>query len=239
MSGWCAYLAITLQEQYKISDAAMTIRRALSISRARNITPYIGLALVALGSMRVAQAIAIEIEQENSTDSRERILHTLRQAKKTLQHALSLDGLEAETRTEGKVTLSQVLLLLGEVDNALNQAMQALEDAQRFEQIWLEASAKRVLGNILTAQGKYEQAVSYFDQALRTFRKIDMRLEQAHTLQQYGEALLQQDAVIGKGQQKGLSYLQEALQIFTECKAEFGMRMVEQVLARYEQVSKI
>src|SRR5581483_9911298 len=239
VSGWGAYLAIALQEQYKISDAGMNLHRALTIGRTKNMTPYTGRALVSLGSMRVAQAASMEIEQENSTDSHESISQTLRKAKKTLQHALSLEGLEAETITEGKVILSQVLLLLGEFDNALNQAIQALEDAQRFEQIWLEAGAKRVLGNILMAQGKYEQATSYFDQALRTFRKIDMPLEQAYTLQQYGQALLQQDAITGKEQQKGLSYLQDALQIFTECKAELGMRMVERVLARYEQVSRI
>ncbi len=57
MSEWNTCLALVLQEQGKIAEAKTSIHNALSIGRAINNTPCIGLALIALGNLRLAQAL--------------------------------------------------------------------------------------------------------------------------------------------------------------------------------------
>ncbi len=228
-------LATVLQEQGKLLEAKATLGHAFVVGRTIHIAPCLGVALVAIGSLRIAQAMAMDLDGEGTVSLKEKI-HTLKQAKKSLRHALVLAGLETETRIEGQLVQARVSLLLGEIESALQQTRQTLEEASLSELTWIVAGAQRVLGSIFAAQGKQEQAEKYFEQALRTFRKCGMRLECGRTLQQYGDLLMQQDGKEGKRYAQGLEYLRDAHQLFTECKAMLDLRGIERVLAEYEQV---
>jgi tetratricopeptide (TPR) repeat protein len=223
-------LGTILLEQSNLVDAGIALCRALSISRDLHIMPCIGSALVAIGEMRIAQAIAVGFEREN----KEKVVFNLKRAKKALLRALVLEEMEAETRTEGRVALGQAMLLLDDVEQAHNVAIQALEEAQQFELTWLIARAQRVLGCIHAAQKQEEQAVAYFEQALDIFRKTGMRLEYARTLQQYGEMLACQVDVSEEAYQRGLGYLREAREMFEASGATLDLRVVERVLDRCE-----
>jgi predicted ATPase/DNA-binding SARP family transcriptional activator len=156
VSLWQSSQAPILQDQGKINEAKVSLRRALAISRAMNFTPCIGIALVVLAQLRVAQAVVVQ--ENGSTEKVKRptnssYTHMLRKARVSLHRALSLEGLEAETRTEGHLALAKVALLLGEIDEAWQQALQVMDDAQRYEQKWLLACTRRLMGTILAAMG--------------------------------------------------------------------------------------
>src|SRR5207245_2118163 len=74
----------------------------------------------------------------------------LKLARTALRRALALEGLEAETRTEGQLALARASFLLGEMDTAQQQAVQTMEEARRLEQTWLLACARRLMGEILS-----------------------------------------------------------------------------------------
>lgn len=157
-------------------------------------------------------------------------MHLLLKAEISLQRALSLEGLEAETRTEGQLALAMVAFLLDEIDEAHQQAIQVVDQAQRYEQVWLMASAQRLMGSILVAQGEQEQANEYFQRALEMFDHSGMRLEWARTLQSYGMALLERHSSVESSYMQGLKYLQEASQTFRECNANLDLQFVERQL---------
>src|SRR5207248_1738868 len=101
-------LSLVLQEQGKLEETGKCLLKALSISRSRAITPWIGFALIVLGSMRLVQAMMIDVETKESTGAREERTRMLKRAKRTLQRALVvLEGMEAETRAEGQLALAQ------------------------------------------------------------------------------------------------------------------------------------
>lgn len=228
MSLWNTVLATALQDQGQLDEARSHLYQALAISRSIHITPCIGFALVALGNMRLVQASTV-LERTSSKH-----LHWLQRAKKTLQHALAYQELEAETRTEGRIALASTLLLLGETEPALQLAQMTLEEAQQFELKWLIASAQRLLGIILATRAESEPVEHYFKQALQTFRKSGMQLEYARTLQQYGLVLLQRAAGSRADDQQGLEYLQEAKKIFAERRAALDLQTVDHALSHHE-----
>ena len=228
------YLAIILQEQARYEEVKGSLLKAISIGRSMHITPCIGFALVVLGNIRIARAMALNKDHNAYEESKKLI----QRAKKTLQYALALESMEAETRTEGQLAMAQVMLLLGEIDAAQQLAEQTLEKARQFELTWLIARTQQVLGGILEACGQQRQANEQFELALRTFRRHGMRLEYGHTLLLFGEVLIQRDAAGGKQYQCGLNYLQEAQQIFKDCNAVANEQLVSQILIRYENVSK-
>jgi predicted ATPase/DNA-binding SARP family transcriptional activator len=234
VSNWCSYLATYLQEQNRLSEAKVVLCRALRISSSMRITPYMGIALVALGSMRIHQALNLEVAEKSSASQSPAIVKMLRRAKKSLSHALALEGIEAETRVEGQLLLAQTSLLLGEPDLAYEQTIQGQEDAIQSELTWLVGRAQRLLGCIFASQNRYEQAEHFFDQAIRTFRKCGMRLEYARALYHYGLMLLQWDKVKGKKHEQGIAYLKEACQTFSDCKAKLDLKLVKRALAEYE-----
>ncbi len=160
-------------------------------------------------------------------------MHLLRRARISLRRVLTLEGLEAETRTEGLLGLAKVALLLGEIDEAQQQAVQTIDEAQRYEQTWLLASAQRLMGSILTTMDQQQQADKYFEQALETFHSCGMRLEWARTLQSYGVVLLEQHSTGESSHEQGLKYLRNANQVFRECNAILDLQVVERILGRY------
>jgi len=232
VSLWYTYLASALQEQGRLSESGVTLLRALVIARSMHLAPYIGLALVALGSLRINQIMAADTSSGEPSSSREEVARTLKRAKMTLRRALSLEGLEAETRTEGELAMARVDLLAGEPDLAQQQALRVLDEARKINSMWLIASALRLLGSIQVAQVHMEEASQYFEQALHTFRKCGMRLEYARTLYVYGVMLMQGDDLEEQEHHQGLGYLQEAQKIFEECKAGLDLEMVKKLLAK-------
>src|SRR5205823_10803465 len=127
-------------------NAKTYVLKALLTSRTIGITPCIGFALVALGSLRLAQAMLLQEDEKTSTQQVAGKL-IFKRAKRMLLHAIALEGMEAETRTEGQLLLAQVDLLLGDVESAQQRAMQTLEEARRYELTWLIARVQRSLGN--------------------------------------------------------------------------------------------
>jgi tetratricopeptide (TPR) repeat protein len=234
-------LSLVSQDQGKLEETGKCLLKALSISRSMAIAPCIGFALIVLGSMRLAQAMMVDVEMEKSMGAREERTRVLKRAKRTLQRALLLEGIEAETRIEGQLALAQASLLLGEVETAQRRALQTLEEAKRYELTWLIARAQRILGRIFAVRGQREQAELHFEQALHTFRKSGMRLEYGRTLHYYSLMLLQQDGVdeeVCRERERGLNSLREAQQVFMDCKAALDVQVVEDILARHEQVAE-
>ncbi len=196
------------------------------------------IALVVLGQLRIAQALVVQENDSGSPGTIKRpanssYTYLLRRARISLKRALILEGLEAETRTEGQLALAKVALLLGEIDEAQQQVAQAMNEAQRYEQTWLLACTQQLIGNILTIQAHYEQAETYFMQSLEALKKCGMRLQWARTLQSFGLTLLEQHSKGETNYEKGLNYLQDAYQTFQECNAIQDLEAIERILARY------
>jgi len=223
VSTWQIYLASVLLDQGKLAEARACLHDALATSRRVRNTPCIGLALVILGQMRVAQALM--------ANSGQHATRLLLRGRKTLERALTLEELEAEVRTEGHITLGQIALLCGEVDDAQKLALATLEEARRYELNALTAHTHRLLGCVLAAKAQHEEADRHFEQALALFRACAMRTAYARTLHHYGEVLLKRDGAGGKHYQQGVSYLKEAQQLFTACQAILDKQLVERRLA--------
>ncbi|MBO0781382.1 MAG: tetratricopeptide repeat protein, partial [Ktedonobacteraceae bacterium] len=198
-----------------------------------------GIALVAIGGLRLMQADTFDFGDAH-TSARGKMLH---RSKRALDYVLSLEGIEAETRTEGQLYLAQVVFSLGDAGKAQQLALQTLEDARRFELTWLIARSQRVLGSIFVGQDQREEAVQYFEQARRMFSKAGMRLELARTMREYGEVLLKwyEGDASRKGEQeyrRGLDYVRESVKIFRECGAELDLKLAERVMERYKVTEK-
>ncbi len=237
-------LATVCQIQGKLSEAQACILRALTIGRAMRNAPCVGSALVALGNFRIAQAMEAsdkrDIDEKNGTlhqkewqGSNDTRVRLLRRAKMTLERALTFNELEAETKAEGRLALAYVLLLLDELDTACHYTIRILEEARQYELIGTCARCQRLLGSILTAQGKQAQTEQEFEQAIQVFRKCGMRLEYARTLHSYSVSLLEHKNTVQESYQEGLSFLREARQVFDECHAALDLQRVERDIAFY------
>ena len=241
---WCnVALATALQDQGNLRGALECIRRALALARAMKSTRCIGFALVALGDLRVTQAISAL----QPTDSNEDVLKDfgdahvqqnaackqfLLSAKRTLERALSLEALEVEAMTEGQLVLASVYFMLGDIETAQQKAEQTMEEAGEHELTRVLARSHRLLGRLLAAQGRHESADRYFEQAIAVFREYEMRLDYARSLHAYGVTLLHRSLPGDELYQRGLTYLQEAREVFANCKAAIDLKWVERILAR-------
>ena len=259
-SAWKAYLADVLQEQGNLLEVDAVLHGALAVSHTMHITPYTGIALVALGHLRIAQAQAVEMSEEpearrdqqrgmednrakddRAQDDRKGRLYIEQQrarmifrARRALRRAVALEGIEAETRIEGQAALAEAARLAGDLDEARQQAEMALAEAQRCELTWLAARAQRILGAVLAAQGQRDQAGQYFAQALQTCERCGMRLELARTHLQHGLAQLGAPNIKERQRRHGLESLHEALRIFNECLAALDAQAAQRAIARYD-----
>jgi len=237
------YLSIVHQDQGILVEARTCIYKALELGRVLHNIPCIGFALVALGCLRIEQAKEFSVRQfldekynRNPQKQNHSDIRFLVKAKSSLEHALDLGELEAETRIEGQMALAHALLVLGDTETAHRYATRTLEEARQYELIWASARCQRLLGSILTAKGQVEEAEKYFEQAIQIFRKCSMRLEYARTLHNYGVALLERTGGEKSDCKQALSYLREARQIFSECHAALDLQLVERVLVVHENV---
>ncbi|HVB74268.1 MAG TPA: tetratricopeptide repeat protein, partial [Ktedonobacteraceae bacterium] len=234
---WSGYLAIPLQAQGKLDEAKLSIQKSLTIGRMKRIPLCIGFALITLGQLRINQAINGHGDNHHSSETlkQQHLTPTrlLQRARVSLLRGLALEGLEAETRTEGLLVLAQASFLLGEIDTAQQQAQQALEEANRYEQTWLLACVQRLLGTILAAQGRHKEAKTYFTQSLETLKEREMRLEYARTLRDYSASILQHVHPGGDDYELAITHLQEARQVFEECGAALDLESAERSLAAH------
>jgi DNA-binding SARP family transcriptional activator len=236
-------LANVLQSKNYLTEASTCIYHALTIGRVMKNAPCISIALVALGRLRISQALEVsmhdtdksdrktsnEVEQERNNTQ----IRFLKRAKATLKHALNLEGLEAETKFEGQLALAHTLLLLGELDASFNCATDTLKEAYQYGFIWGYARCQQLLGRIFARKGQQDQAEHYFEEAMQVFRDCGARLEYASALHGYGLALLEYVSTKQKSYQQGLNYLNEARQVFDGCHAALDLRRVERDLALY------
>ncbi len=141
ISSWNSALATVLQEQGKLEEAAICIRQALMVGRAYHLNPCIGTALVALGNLRIKQATGAETMPNTRK-------HLLELAKRDLQRALALEGLEAETRTRGHLALAHIALLQGAREHARDELTTVAMEARRYELPRIEAQARRLFDSL-------------------------------------------------------------------------------------------
>ena len=142
ISAWNAALATVLQEQGKLEEAASCIKQALSVGRTYHLNPCIGIALVVLGEFRIKQALNGQATQRQGR-------HFLKLAMRDLQRALSLEGLEAETRTRGRLAFGHITLLREEREHARDELMIVATEAHLYELPRIEAQARDLLASIL------------------------------------------------------------------------------------------
>ncbi len=216
-------LAAAYRDQGRLVDALECLKGAIRLSRAIQNMPCLGLALVALGQVRLLQA------QVGSGST-----NYLRRARAEACRALTFEHLYAEPRTAGRLVLAQVALLSGDLESAWREANQAFAEAQASDLVLLQGRAQRLLGTILAGQGKLEQADQCFEQALQVCHVHHMELERARTLHLYAEALLARcvgaDSSAMTYYQHALNYLQEARGICATCHAALDSRLVEHAL---------
>jgi tetratricopeptide (TPR) repeat protein len=141
LSRWNADLALVLIDRHDLTGATQHAARALSVARAMHNTPCVGFALVTLGNLRIALARAA------GDGDRHTALACLRRARRTLEHALILRGLEVETSTQGHIALAEACTLLGEHEHARVQASLAMEEAKRYELWELAKRCEQILAS--------------------------------------------------------------------------------------------
>lgn len=259
-------LAAALQDQGNMRGALESIRRALAIGRAIKNTRRVGFALVALADWRLTQAVTLYQSQSSSVEelmagiSEDSLLeycpakHHLLRARAAVERALSLEGIDAETMTDGQVVQASINLLLGDLGAAQQQVMKIIEETCEGEMTRVQARSQRLLGRILAIRENHAEADTCFEQALRIFSQYEMRVDYARTLLDYGIRLVQRSrqhikvgtAGAGKSAQialldqdetyrRGLAYLRDARDIFTMCKATIDQMWVERILAYLER----
>ena len=241
---WCyAELASVQQDLGHVREAAQSLYRAISIGRAIKSLRCIRYALVNLGDLRLTEALVMQQSQtdantEKSVQQAAHVQRLLTRAKSTLQRAIALGGLEAEAMIDGKLYLATAYFMQGDLITAYQMALQTMAEAQEHETARIVGRAQRLLGRIMAAQGDYQAASAYFEQAMQVFHKHALPIDYARTLHGYGTILLQQsgslsDTETSEGYQRGLHYLREAHTIFTSSQVSIDLMMVERVLATY------
>jgi tetratricopeptide (TPR) repeat protein len=202
-------------------------------------TRNIGGALIALADLRIFQAIIVcELQDERNFPGHikqptEMCKRLLLRAKSTIQRALTVDGLETELLVEGLLILASAHFLLGDLESAKRESMRTMTEAKQYELSRMLGRSYRLLGRILAAEGDSSQANVYFEQALQVFRDRELRLDYARALHGFGVTLIERHKP-GEAQfNKGLSYLQEARDIFADCHAAVDLEWVEHKLAIY------
>jgi len=246
ISWFHAEIALVQKDLGKLQEARENIVRAIKSGRDIKSSRCIHYALVVLGDFRIVEAQEKLSAGQITIPIYKRLLH---RAKATLQHVISLEGLEAEPIIESKYLLAMVFALLGENEQARQLACATLKEAEENEITRNKARIHRLLGLIAKQQGDFEQADSEFTQALQIFQERELHLDYARTLHSYGILLLQRDtltevqASYSKAdqqtamQQKGLRFLHEAHSIFKECRAALDEREVSLLLKEHEQAA--
>ncbi len=230
------YLALLLTEQGKISQAQSILHSTLLLARRLHLVPYIGYVLITLGNMRLIQATLLA-EPSDANVFDETGIHLLKRARRTLEHALSFEGIDAEIHLEGCLTLLEVSWLLDRHEILYEQVVLLRIKSEQRGLTWLLPRIERLLGTILATRNDQEQAALHFEQSLHSARSYDLHREYGRTLHSYGGGLLRQSVAVNYT--RGIEYLQEAHQVFTSCQAIRDLHKVEKLLASSSPFMKI
>ena len=239
-TSWCnVALAGALQDQGNLTGAAESIYRALTVARSIKSARCSGAALVALADLRVSQAIGTNyleegVQSEKVPISSARAIRLILRARSTVQHAISIEGLEMELVVEGHFVLANIYYLLGNMEDARLEALKTIDIAAQYEVTRMAARSQRLLGRILAVQGDYAQADTYFEQSLQTFREYEQRLDYARAVHGYAVSLLNRSKPGNAHYQRGLDCLHEARTAFADCHASLDLEWVENTLKQYE-----
>lgn len=240
-TSWALIALATVQQDLgNMREALENIRRSLATGRSVKSTVRVGFALVALADWRVACATLLRNLEPDKADEEE-YQRLLRAARAAIERVERLEDIDTETQCTGQVVLTAIYYLSGELEQAQQQALKALEEIRQSEMMHLIGRAQRLLGEILDARGREQEADRSFEEALQTFKQHGLRLDYARALQRYGTCLLQRSRRIrskradtsanGSLSQTGLAYLRKARDIFEECQARFDLQWVERLLA--------
>ena len=240
-------LANVQRDLGKLEEAKVSILQAIITGRTIKSARCIRYALVGLGELRIIEAMLAcpysALDLQGHSMHKAPCKRLLLRAMSTLQRALSLDELEIEAFTNGKHLQAMAAYLLDDIKRARQIALQTLKAAQENETGRVIGRANRLLGQISMSQGQHEQADLYFEQAIPLFRAGGLRLDYARTLHTYGAILLQQHPIDGETTiyshpeeheamlRRGIDYLQEARQIFSDCHASVDYTMIERIFA--------
>jgi tetratricopeptide (TPR) repeat protein len=261
---WCHVALAAVQDDLgDFSEAAANLFRGINIARAIKSTRCLCYALVGMAGLRISQGLMelreLQEGDEQSVGERtnSRSHRLFWRARKTLQRAISLAGMEVENIIDGKHHLATVHFLLGDLATAREMTQQVLKESQEHETTRVTGRAYRLLGRILAAQGELTLAIHFFQQALQICRERDLRLEYARALHSYGAALLyrahpllsplsppptdpspDRPLLPEQQYQEGLAYLQQAQAIFEECGATPDLAFVAQLLVQVETLQK-
>ncbi|MBA2678302.1 MAG: AAA family ATPase [Ktedonobacteraceae bacterium] len=224
------YLALLLTEEGKTAQGQSILHSTLLLARRLHLVPYIGYVLITLGNMRLIQATLLAEHNDTDTNVCEKAsISLLKKAKRTVERALSFDGIDAEIHLEGCLTLLEVSWLLDRNELVYEQVALLRTKSEERGLIWLLPRIERLLGTILAATNHQEQAALHFEQSLYYARRYDLQKEYGRTLHSYGKALLKRSARVNYT--RGVEYLQEARQVFARCQAVRDLRLVEKLLA--------
>ena len=221
------HLSLLLSEQGKISEAQHILYSALTIARRLQLVPYIGYVLITVGSMRFVQAMTEHNDEQRGVFD-DASTHLLKRARRTLEHAMTFEGIDAEMHLEGCLTLLEVSWLLDRNEIMYEQVALLRAKSEQRGLTWLLPRIERLLGTILAANNSQEQAVLHFEQSLHYARRYDLRREYGRTLYSYGGGLLKHPT--DESYARGIQYLQEAHHVFANCQATRDLHKVEQLL---------
>ncbi len=249
---WCSVLLAGVQQDLGyLQKAARNLHRAIKVGRAIKNFRCIRFALVSLGGLRIVEAIiACKLQPMEIGKNEEWYLtcqRLLLRAKSTLQRAISQEDVEIETVIDCKLLLATISFLQNDLVTAQQIAMQTLQEAQKQETIRVIGRAQRLLGRILSGLGKYDEADTYFEQAIQIFREQELRLDYARALHGYGLSLVQRNFTVEKTHhalsaeqekqsifhQRGIGCLYEARTIFDASHATIDFSWVDLVLSSY------
>ena len=250
MTSWILImLAATEQDLGSMRKALEHLRRALVAERSFQNPSNAGFALAALADWRVARALMLrELDTISLTTPAYRILQgraqqrLLHSARKAVERALAIEGLDAEALCNVQLSQVNVLYHMGELELASALATQVLTTARQNDMFQLVGLFYRLLGDIQSASACYEAADVSFAEASKIFTKHEMRLHYARTLQSYGGSLLARSLNLSQKQknappastallEKARDSLREARDLFEICQASYDLAVVEQILA--------
>ncbi len=133
MSFWASYVGEVAIAQGQIEKARRYVAQALVYARQCHFEPYLGKALVIAASLHLTSLL----QSPSNTKHRK--------APKVLQQALSLNGIEAETRIEARLVAARLAALEGDRAASQAQAHAALDEAQQCGVEWVIPLAREWL----------------------------------------------------------------------------------------------
>ncbi len=136
ISFWSSYAGQVALAQGQREQARTYVVRALLYARQCHVEPYVAIALVTAASFHLAPLL-----QESLANAPAPYV----KAKRALQRALALSGVEAETRIEARLLSARLAALEGDQTTSQAQAQTALDEAQKCGVEWIIPLVKRWL----------------------------------------------------------------------------------------------